>query len=84
MDYTKNSPNSTIAGGGQLMPFINNLKNVRKARNLTQQQVSIALHIGQRAISKYEHSDRLYYDVLLKFSDFYHEPIDTLFTRINT
>lgn len=50
----------------------------------TQNEVAKYLGLSQRGYSKYEHSKMLHYDVLLKLSRYYGEPIEKLFVEYRT
>lgn len=64
------------------MLFINNLKKVRDTNNKTQSEVADFLGISQRGYSKYEHAKMLRYDILLKLSRYFKEPIGNLFIEL--
>lgn len=60
----------------------NNLKEIRKKRNLLQTKVAMELHTTQETISSYE-TGRVFpgADMLIKLADFYNTSIDYLLCR---
>lgn len=55
------------------------LRNIRKERGYTQQEVAEALHIGQNTLSNIENGkSKLDVDLLAKFADFYNVDIQEL------
>lgn len=62
--------------------YMNNLKLLRKKRNMTQQQVADAIGIGMQAYSYYEKEERDPSPVTLcKLADFFNVSIDELLGR---
>lgn len=67
--------------GGSLQ-LGDNLRILRKERNLSEREVSNLLHVDITTISKYEHNTRtpdIY--TMIKFADVYNVSLDTLVGR---
>lgn len=45
---------STYQSGGDYMSFANNLKRIRKDRNLSQEELAELLNVSRQAVSKWE------------------------------
>ena len=51
---------------------MNNLKNLRKSKNLNQQKVALDLNIARETLSHYENEKRgISTEMLMKFADYY-------------
>ena len=60
------------------------LKELRKARGLTQQRLAIELNMNQNSISRYETGERQAdYRTLILFADFFDVSVDYLLERTN-
>lgn len=64
------------------MKIGNNLKELRKYKNLTQDEVAKVLGITRQAYCRYENDQReLSLDMLCKLADFYEETTDSILGR---
>lgn len=64
------------------MKIGNNLKELRKLKNLTQDDVAKILNITRQAYCRYENDQReLSLDMLCKLADFYEESVDSILGR---
>ena len=60
------------------------IKNLREDNDLTQKELSIILHISQRAYSHYETGSReIPLDILIKLADYFECSVDYLLNRTN-
>ena len=58
------------------------LKELRKARRISQLQLSLDLNMNQNAISRYENLEReADYETLIKFADYFDVSLDYLLGR---
>ena len=58
------------------------IKNLREDNDLTQKELSIILHISQRAYSHYETGSReIPLDILIKLADYFECSVDYLLNR---
>ena len=64
------------------MKIGNNLKELRKYKNLTQSDVAKVLNITRQAYCRYENDQReLSLEILCKLADFYEETTDSILGR---
>ena len=60
------------------------LKQLRKERHISQNQLAMALNMNQNSISRYENGEReADYDTLIAFADYFGVSIDYLLGRTN-
>ena len=60
------------------------LKELRKARGMSQLNLAMELNINQNSISRYENHEReADYATLIKFADYFNVSIDYLLERTN-
>lgn len=58
------------------------LKELRKARHITQQRLAIELNMNQNSISRYENGEReADYETLILIADYFNVSIDYLLER---
>ena len=58
------------------------LKQLREAKNYTQQKVALDLNMNQKSVSRYENDEReAGYDLLVKFADYYNVSVDYILCR---
>ena len=61
------------------------LKELRKAKNISQLKLAMDLNMNQNSISRYENEEReADYATLIKFADYFNVSIDYLLGRTNT
>lgn len=59
------------------------LKELRKARNISQLKLALDLNMNQNSISRYENQEReADYETLIKFADYFGVSLDYLLGRI--
>ena len=62
----------------------NRLREIRKQKGYTQQNVAMDLNLSQNSISRYESGVReADYDLLVRFADYYNVSIDYILCRTN-
>ena len=65
---------------GEKMEF--RLKDLRKARNVSQLKLALDLNMNQNSISRYENCEReADYETLIKFADYFDVSLDYLLGR---
>ena len=58
------------------------LRELRKARGITQQKIAMDLNLSQNSVSRYETGEHeAGYDMLIRFADYYQVSIDYILGR---
>lgn len=63
------------------MAFSDRMKELRKARGLTQQQIADLFHMSTRNFQKIEATNSPSYETLIRFADFYDVSTDYILGR---